>query len=75
MFVGSINHPRHPLASEGAVIGPFHTHDSQEKDNGAVLHNDPMQRFIGSVLDQRYGFEYYLSCERLMSGKETRRIL
>lgn len=41
LLVDSINHPRHEPATEGTVLGPFHTHDAEEKDNGAVLHNDP----------------------------------
>ncbi|KAJ5299253.1 hypothetical protein N7476_010810 [Penicillium atrosanguineum] len=41
LLVDSINHPRHEPATEGTVLGPFHTHDAKEKDNGAVLHNDP----------------------------------
>lgn len=41
LLVDSINHPRHEPATEGTVLGPFHTHDAEEMDNGAVLHNDP----------------------------------
>lgn len=41
MLVDSINHPRMPPATEGTVLGPFHTHDAEDKSNGAVLHSDP----------------------------------
>ena len=41
MLIDSINHPRHHPATEGTVLGPFHTHDAEEMSNGAVLHNDP----------------------------------
>jgi protocatechuate 3,4-dioxygenase beta subunit len=41
MLVDSINHPRMEPATEGTVLGPFHTHDAEDKDSGAVLHSDP----------------------------------
>ncbi|KAF9885546.1 hypothetical protein FE257_012752 [Aspergillus nanangensis] len=41
MLVDSINHPRMPPATEGTVLGPFHTHDAETMDHGAVLHSDP----------------------------------
>ena len=41
MLVDSINHPRMDPATEGTVLGPFHTQDAHEKDLGAVLHTDP----------------------------------
>lgn len=41
MLVDLINYPRYEPATEGTVLGPFHTHNAEEKDNGAVLHNDP----------------------------------
>ncbi|KAI9374189.1 Intradiol ring-cleavage dioxygenase [Aspergillus egyptiacus] len=40
-LVDAINHPRQPPATEGTVLGPFHTHDAEEMDAGAVLHSDP----------------------------------
>ncbi|KAI9929582.1 hypothetical protein ASPWEDRAFT_28567 [Aspergillus wentii DTO 134E9] len=41
MLVDSINHPRMQPATEGTVLGPFHTHDAQNVENGATLHSDP----------------------------------
>ncbi|KAL3433350.1 Intradiol ring-cleavage dioxygenase [Aspergillus tetrazonus] len=40
-LVDSINHPRQPPATEGTVLGPFHTHDAADMDHGSVLHSDP----------------------------------
>ncbi|KAH7166434.1 putative hydroxyquinol 1,2-dioxygenase [Dactylonectria macrodidyma] len=39
-LVDSINHPRSADATEGSVLGPFHTHDAPATDNGYVLHQD-----------------------------------
>lgn len=41
LLVDAINHPRDSNLTEGTVLGPFHTHDAPETDNGYVLHNDP----------------------------------
>ncbi|KAL5334592.1 Intradiol ring-cleavage dioxygenase [Aspergillus crustosus] len=42
-LVDAINHPRDKSsgATEGTVLGPFHTHDAQDFEHGAVLHSDP----------------------------------
>ncbi|KAL4926759.1 intradiol ring-cleavage dioxygenase [Aspergillus undulatus] len=40
-LVDSINHPRQPPATEGTVLGPFHTHDAEDMEHGSVLHSDP----------------------------------
>ncbi|KAL4966404.1 intradiol ring-cleavage dioxygenase [Aspergillus stella-maris] len=40
-LVDSINHPRQPPATEGTVLGPFHTHDAVDMEHGSVLHSDP----------------------------------
>ncbi|KAL4939315.1 hypothetical protein BDV06DRAFT_231103 [Aspergillus oleicola] len=40
-LVDSINHPRQPPATEGTVLGPFHTHDAVDMQHGSVLHSDP----------------------------------
>ncbi|KAJ0419205.1 Intradiol ring-cleavage dioxygenase [Aspergillus carlsbadensis] len=40
-LVDAINHPRQPPATEGTVLGPFHTHDAEDMAHGAVLHSDP----------------------------------
>ncbi|KAM5352764.1 hypothetical protein ACJ41O_005486 [Fusarium nematophilum] len=41
LLVDAINHPRAENATEGTVLGPFHTHDAPVADNGFVLHDDP----------------------------------
>jgi len=41
LLVDSIDHPRIGNATEGTVLGPFHTHDAPVTDNGYVLHHDP----------------------------------
>ncbi|KAL6399940.1 Hydroxyquinol 1,2-dioxygenase [Ilyonectria robusta] len=41
LLVDSINHPRHDKATEGTVLGPFHTHDAPVTNSGYVLHEDP----------------------------------
>jgi protocatechuate 3,4-dioxygenase beta subunit len=39
--VDAIDHPRPSNATEGTVLGPFHTHDAPVTENGYVLHEDP----------------------------------
>ena len=41
LLVDSIDHPRIGQATEGTVLGPFHTHDAPVTTNGYVLHEDP----------------------------------
>ena len=41
LLVDAIDHPRAGRASEGTVLGPFHTHDAPVTENGYVLHGDP----------------------------------
>lgn len=41
LLVDSIDHPKTNASTEGTVLGPFHTHDAYETDNGYVLHTDP----------------------------------
>lgn len=56
MLVDAINHPRMALATEGTVLGPFHTHDAKEVKHGSVLHHDPdgtSLLVIGSIKDTR----------------------
>lgn len=36
-LVESINHPKPPGATEGTVLGPFHTHDAKEKELGESI--------------------------------------
>ncbi|CAK7237914.1 hypothetical protein SEUCBS140593_010197 [Sporothrix eucalyptigena] len=40
LLVDAINHPRHGKATEGTVLGPFHTHDAPVAESGYVLHED-----------------------------------
>jgi protocatechuate 3,4-dioxygenase beta subunit len=41
LLMDAIAHPRVPKATEGTVLGPFHTHDAPVTENGYVLHDDP----------------------------------
>jgi protocatechuate 3,4-dioxygenase beta subunit len=41
LLVDSIDHPRCGKATEGTVLGPFHTHDAPITENGYKLHHDP----------------------------------
>jgi protocatechuate 3,4-dioxygenase beta subunit len=41
LLVDDINHPRAETATEGTVLGPFHTHDAPHTESGYVLHDDP----------------------------------
>lgn len=41
LLVDSIDHPKTSKSTEGTVLGPFHTHDALETENGYVLHTDP----------------------------------
>lgn len=41
LLVDSINHPRSGKATEGTVLGPFHTHHAPVTESGYVLHDDP----------------------------------
>ncbi|ROW13769.1 hypothetical protein VPNG_03527 [Cytospora leucostoma] len=41
LLVDSINHPKPPAATEGSVLGPFHTHDAPALANGAAMSSDP----------------------------------
>ena len=40
-LVDSIDHPRTGKSTEGTVLGPFHTHDAREVQNGHLIHKDP----------------------------------
>lgn len=40
-LVDSIDHPRTGQSTEGTVLGPFHTHDAKEVENGYLIHKDP----------------------------------
>jgi protocatechuate 3,4-dioxygenase beta subunit len=40
-LVDSIDHPRTGKSTEGTVLGPFHTHDAREVENGYAIHKDP----------------------------------
>lgn len=41
LLVDAINHPKPAAATEGSVLGPFHTHDAPTLDNGASMSSDP----------------------------------
>lgn len=40
-LVDAIDHPRSGLSTEGTVVGPFHTPDAEEVENGYAIHKDP----------------------------------
>lgn len=37
----SIDHPKPDGATEGTVLGPFHTHDAKPAQNGGAISSDP----------------------------------
>lgn len=41
MLVDAIDHPKPPGASEGTVLGPFHTHEAQSIEHGGGIASDP----------------------------------
>ncbi|KAK4466911.1 putative hydroxyquinol 1,2-dioxygenase [Cladorrhinum samala] len=41
LLVDNINHPKPPTATEGSVLGPFHTHDAPLLPNGSSMTSDP----------------------------------
>lgn len=41
LLVDSINHPKPPPATEGSLLGPFHTHDAPTLASGENMTNDP----------------------------------
>ena len=40
MLVDSIDHPKPPNATEGSVLGPFHTNEAEDMTNGDALSHD-----------------------------------
>jgi protocatechuate 3,4-dioxygenase beta subunit len=41
LLVDSIDHPKPPGAIEGTVLGPFHTHDAEDIQQGSQISHDP----------------------------------
>ncbi|KAH8432375.1 uncharacterized protein LDX57_010015 [Aspergillus melleus] len=41
ILVDSIDHPKPPTATEGTVLGPFHTHEATELPPGTSISSDP----------------------------------
>ncbi|CAH0036564.1 unnamed protein product [Clonostachys rhizophaga] len=41
LLVDAIDHPKPPGASEGTVLGPFHTHEAQNIEHGGGIASDP----------------------------------
>ncbi|KAK4660589.1 hypothetical protein QC762_0020540 [Podospora pseudocomata] len=41
LLLDNINHPKPAGATEGSVLGPFHTHDAPLLENGASMTSDP----------------------------------
>lgn len=40
LLVDAISHPKPTIATEGTVLGPFHTHDAPVTENGYQLHKE-----------------------------------
>ena len=40
LLVDSMDHPKPPSSTEGTVLGPFHTHEAQLKENGEIMSHD-----------------------------------
>lgn len=41
LLVDSIDHPKPSGATEGTVLGPFHTHEAKKSQNGGAIARDP----------------------------------
>lgn len=41
LVVDSLDHPKPANATEGSLLGPFHTHDAETMGSGDVLSSDP----------------------------------
>ena len=41
LLVDAINHPKPPHATEGSVLGPFHSEEAQHLPNGEAMSHDP----------------------------------
>ena len=41
LLIDSIDHPKPAEATEGSVLGPFHTHEAEPKSNGEAISHDP----------------------------------
>lgn len=41
LLVDSIDHPKPPQSTEGTVLGPFHSHEAKEAENGSLISHDP----------------------------------
>ncbi|GAP89971.2 putative hydroxyquinol -dioxygenase [Rosellinia necatrix] len=58
LLVDSINHPKPAGATEGSVLGPFHTHDAPALGHGADMSSDPAGQpllCVCSIRDARGG--------------------
>ncbi|KAI8722771.1 hypothetical protein NCS52_00421900 [Fusarium sp. LHS14.1] len=66
LLVEAVNHPSAENATEGTVLGPFHTHDAPVTDSGYVLHDDPdaPQLFVlASVKNTRGEYLSNVTCD------------
>jgi protocatechuate 3,4-dioxygenase beta subunit len=41
LLVDAIDHPKPPHATEGTVLGPFHTHEAENMEHGEKMSSDP----------------------------------
>ncbi|CEJ83025.1 Putative Protocatechuate 3 [[Torrubiella] hemipterigena] len=54
LLVDAIDHPKPPGATEGSLLGPFHTHEAESITDGESMSSDPKGEpciVIGSVKD------------------------
>lgn len=53
LLVDAIDHPKHDDATEGTVLGPFHTDDARDKANGQDIDSDPDGTPLLIICDMR----------------------
>ena len=56
MLVNSIDHPKSSQATEGSVLGPFHSHEAKEMAHGEIISHDPCGEpclILGTVKDTK----------------------
>ncbi|EUC27504.1 hypothetical protein COCCADRAFT_41786 [Bipolaris zeicola 26-R-13] len=41
LLVDSIDHPKPQGSTQGTVLGPFHTHEAKNRDQGSLISHDP----------------------------------
>lgn len=54
LLVDEINHPKPPHATQGSMLGPFHSHRVEHLENGDIMTHDPKGEpclVLGSIKD------------------------